>query len=905
MFLNQRYVYKIDASYLAKHKWNINLKDIRQCVKNKYIVSVGDSTGFRMIRSIEDKKNYRCEERINDIKEKIKKLKKDLNNRENKIEYKRLIKLLDEAKLEYNICNVVFNTKAQYKRASKKGFTINGIKYKLLLGTTGGIKNNTVMFINEKIHEELIRRIYNNFNRGVPMIPSKLMSYMALLFSQSIPVTSPRKILVVKDVETKFKTTTTKIKFNDELDRPDVWREEDTEVTINACDGCGMITPQLAEQWGKDLRLDYTPVCFCGRNSWLKGILTSFDFKKYCKEVIKQEIVTDVWGNQYNINDVDMILNESMLKCWKGYTSIEQYMSSCEEHGYTFSVTKFSPKELEKRRTTNYQYLQCLKLSDEDINNLLQEDIQEIKDVLGLDYRKTILFCKGQDLTDKNVWIEDMEEDKFVKALMINGEAINDEYIKKRINNLIRKRIKLLKTGKVNVEGNYQIIIGEPVIQLESMFGLEPKGLLNSGEYYIEYWRDKGVYIVGCFRSPMSCKSNAKVANVCNREEVIKWYGHLKNVIIFNAWDTSMMAYNGADFDGDLLFTTSNQILINGIYKDEPAIDCEGKSSNKISNISRQQFIDCIYKSFGNKVGSVTNVGSSCYNKIALFEEDSEEYKELDYRIKCIQYYQQECIDSAKNGTPPKPLPSYWTNDSDDVEQLYKNTLVDKKPYYFIYIYNTLKAEYNKFLKSVNCKCYMKFGMSYEELLKKSDRTLEEEDLVNWGEKINPISKNDCVVNKIASIVEKEFDNKKISVEAKEFDYSIYYTDDGIGTTTELNKLTKLAKELSSLSQSQCVQAKYNGDKENNANDRIAFKNYVKTAFSLIIPNENILLNSLVYLAYEKNKIGKWVLWNVCDDMIINNLLKKNNNIIHYPIKDEQGNIIYDGKRFSMTSKKL
>ena len=58
MFLNQRYVYKIDASYLAKHKWNINLKDIRQCVKNKYIVSVGDSTGFRMIRSIEDKMDF-------------------------------------------------------------------------------------------------------------------------------------------------------------------------------------------------------------------------------------------------------------------------------------------------------------------------------------------------------------------------------------------------------------------------------------------------------------------------------------------------------------------------------------------------------------------------------------------------------------------------------------------------------------------------------------------------------------------------------------------------------------------------------------------------------------------------------------------------------------------------------
>ena len=45
----------------------------------------------------------------------------------------------------------------------------------------------------------------------------------------------------------------------------------------------------------------------------------------------------------------------------------------------------------------------------------------------------------------------------------------------------------------------------------------------------------------------MSCKQNARVMGVCNREEVVKWYGHLDNVIVFNAWDTSMSAFNGED----------------------------------------------------------------------------------------------------------------------------------------------------------------------------------------------------------------------------------------------------------------------------------------------------------------------------------------------------------------------
>ena len=79
------------------------------------------------------------------------------------------------------------------------------------------------------------------------------------------------------------------------------------------------------------------------------------------------------------------------------------------------------------------------------------------------------------------------------------------------------------------------------------MCGLEPKGLLKANEFYMEYWRSQNVKAVSGFRSPMSCKENARVMQIVNNEEVVRWYGDLKNVIIFNAWDTAMMAFNGLD----------------------------------------------------------------------------------------------------------------------------------------------------------------------------------------------------------------------------------------------------------------------------------------------------------------------------------------------------------------------
>lgn len=916
--LNQRYVYKINSSYLQRNKWNIHMTNIQQNIKDRFIVSVGDSTGLRMIRDITNTKEEKSEQSINGIKDKIKYYKniktddgeiiKDIRDKIKELNNRYYKKCLEE-----HICNVVFSSDNQYDYACENGFYINDNKYILLLGTTGGIKNNTAMFCDETIYNELMTRIYNGFDRTVPMIPSKLMGYMSLVFSSSTPVTNTKNILVVKDVETKFYEPVTHIKFNEDINEAEVSHIPEKEIIINACDGCGLISLELAEKWKDDLQLDYSPTSYCIRNSWTKGMITKFPFKKYVKEVIKQEFVKDIWGEIHNINNIDIILNESMLKCWKGYKNIQDYIDNCDKNGYTFSVTKTTEKELENERSLNYQYLQCLNLSDENIYKLLNKDINNIKDVLGLDYRKTILFTKGVDLNEKNVWVNNVDDDLFAKALMVNSNVIEDDYIKHRVRNLISKKIKLLKTGKINVEGNYQISIGEPIIQLESMFGLEPKGLLNKGEFYIEYWRNRNISQVGAFRSPMSCRSNARKMNICSREEVNKWYKDLYGVIIFNAWDTTMMAMNGQDHDGDLDFTTSNSIILNGIFN-EPAIDCEGKKGEKIPNIELSHFKNSIKKSFGNKVGSVTNVGSSYYDKISLFEEDSEEYKELARRIKCIQYYQQECIDSCKNGEPPKPIPSHWNDfrcedikikeyDTEDIileKQFNQSILTDKKPYYFIYIYNDVMQEYSNFIKKTNISCIRRFRCNVEELRGKEYRNDEEEEFLKWYNKKIPVSCNPCIVNKIAWIVEDNFDKFQY-IKNKDFNYSIYKSVDT--TISDKEQIKELKTIFNEYKNAKNNQYKFSYKKDNILIEKETRDETLKSAVYEIIPNEDILLNTLLYLSYEKSIIPKWITWLISGETIVNNMLKLNNYKISYPTKEINGDFEYGGYKFTMKDK--
>ena len=46
--------------------------------------------------------------------------------------------------------------------------------------------------------------------------------------------------------------------------------------------------------------------------------------------------------------------------------------------------------------------------------------------------------------------------------------------------------------------------------------------------------------------------------------------------------------------------------------------------------------------------------------------------------------------------------------------------------------------------------------------------------------------------------------------------------------------------------------------------------------------------------------MSKNLVWYVCGDVILENLLAKNNNMISYPIRDESGDIKCCGSTFSM-----
>ena len=154
-----------------------------------------------------------------------------------------------------------------------------------------------------------------------------------------------------------------------------------------------------------------------------------------------------------------------MLKLWNCYQSCQDYLENCRKHHYCFSVTKACPQKLESERNLNYQFLQSYRLTHEQLETLIRPTITEIADVLGGDWRKSLLFLKGTELNEENALQGGLN---FANALMADARLICDPFIQAKIRQMITKRIEAAKIGVIRVHGNFSIVSGDPYALCQS-----------------------------------------------------------------------------------------------------------------------------------------------------------------------------------------------------------------------------------------------------------------------------------------------------------------------------------------------------------------------------------------------------------------------------------------------------
>lgn len=893
----QRYILKINSERLRNARWDLELP-LNEARRNEELVSIADSQLLRWIDELNGMQD--ADVVADEVWAEIKSLRKAGTGIKDRRRLKELYNRLDELQYKPDYVCVIMQKNSDYKRA-RKGFKINGVAYRRLLGTNGGIKNSTIVFVSERLYPELIRRIQNGRDMTKTLVPAKLEAYQALTCSASIPVSAPSGVLVVKDSETQFKADTIYLRNDDSEDEPIMEFIKDDDIRVIDSDGNGMMLPSLAERWSKELGLDYVAAGMNTRASFEKGMLFTFDFIEFAEKVAGRYYVEDAWGDIVDIRQVEVVLTTSMLKLWDSYESCEHYLRCCEENGYTFGISKVSPKELENEHTSNYQFIQSFDLDDDDIAELIAPTMQEINDVLTGDWRKAVLFLRGKHLSPVQVAHSPAD---IATAIMADQRVLRDSYVVSRIYQQIKNRIDRAKVGVLNLHANYSIVSGDMYALCQSMFGMPVTGLLDAHTVYNKYWVDGESDELICFRAPMSCHENCVKVRLDRSEEARYWFRYMDTVTVINAWDTMTAALNGMDKDGDLVMLTDNPVLIRR-HKELPAIVCEQKQAKKIIP-TEDDIVASNMASFGDDIGKITNRVTSMYELQARFDKDSEEYKELEYRIRCGQLLQQDAIDKAK-GIISKPMPKTWYDkhaarkiESAKKRDLYLRILADKKPYFMRYIYPDLARQYRKFQQIAMERALLHFGKRADEILsmRAEDMTDEELDYVHYYRVVQPVGDAPCVLNKICKIFEDSFDGGlKKFFKPGGFDPKILKS----GVSYTKSQETSIRKLYDEYTDRLRTHAKwYNmirADKNDVAMQTELMRQSFRSACAIAVPDPEALCDIMIDLCYKKSATKQFV-WDMCADQIVKNLLR-HGNVLQVPVPDNDGDIVFAGERFS------
>ena len=834
---------------------------------------------------------------------------------------------------------VVMDHLKQYDYLYNNGFTINGEKYKRLSCGAGQARVSTVVFGNEKMIPKIKEKLNNGRNLSKKLSPSKFNAYFGLYGSATKVVSEP-KFLVVKDYE-----NTASFMANYVIENG--WGVDDTiiqkmiqDTPMNRTDGMGLISYRQAAKWAKEMGLDYVPSQFCIRQSYLKGMVCVFPIHEFCEEInggnyLVETIYKDKDGNyiKADLRDYDLIISESQFKLWDSFDSVDTYINNCRKNKLDWRVALVSPKEAKRMLKLNYQFIQTLNLNKEDVEKLAEQFVEWITKVSYDDAYYMLLFLLGvnNDAEKINHFLSSSEV-YWIKALIANNNVKNDKYIRTKIRELIKRKIENGCKGDIYIDGNFQVIVSDPYGFMQHVCGLPVTGLLKEGKSYSNYWNERGVTQVDAMRAPLTYMSEHVILELQKDEETEKWYRYCKLGIILNYHGHETLQFAGSDFDMDILATTPNKTMIKGVYKDELPVVYDAPKPKKILFTE-----DDLYKSdtfsFGSIIGSITNKSSIGYAKLPLIEKkfgkDSQEYKLIKSRLQQCCKAQSAQIDKAKIGQEVKGIPKVWINRNKikknkkgkvidkhaDRKTLYNNTLLDKYPYFFRYIYKDTDRDYKKYSDEYNIICKQKYKMDFCDLERLEKKTKEQKAFIANFYEFCPVLISDSPMNLLCKYIESiHFGiSPKTKIDAELFDCEIYKRNEFPYMDYYNDVKSTMQKFISE--QRNVMIANSAGDLyENSGGNNETALNSVSEALyerlGKVNKNPYIVVNCLVdYFYKEKPKSNKDLLWETYGKYIYKNIVENAGNataLFPMPCGDgETGDLQYLGYHYKLQEVRL
>lgn len=564
-------------------------------------------------------------------------------------------------------------------------------------------RNARLSFVREDVYEPLKKRIM----LGLDILEcqlSKLYAYNGLMFSSGIRAELPEifdpGVVVVVD-NPKAKNDRVNVITVEDEDKKGSMRhynrtEKITTVEITEFDGEGLISPALAEKLDKICFGRHAHHSFQIRMPYIKGMVHEVDFKAIYKEA-NSSTIRDIWGNFHDINGVEMILTKSQFK---GYSWLDDegkawdyYRLVCQHYRHALYVTNVSKETPEDTTELNYQFLNTISVTaedfrpsdlplgwsespDNDTRHWLTKETEKRYYQLVADkeyqlqqFKKTYRFF---DKKDKDYYLSNI--------VSKNPKFLGESAYAKQLEVMADKVLKQYSVGRLLVSGDNRFLSGDLMKFLYYLL----QHTTFSSDLLSETFRKTEIYAPSAVYGENAEYTLLRSPHIARNEEIMatplekvgyyrnKYLSHLSDVVMIDTTAFLAERMGGADYDGDMVKTISDPIVIKSVKGNFTPNEYDSYSKDNSMPLllipsAEPQIADAndwkarmetVKSTFSSRVGQISNAALN--RSIIAYDEnaDSELKERCRKETEALAILTGLEIDSAKSGIKPN-LSSY------------------------------------------------------------------------------------------------------------------------------------------------------------------------------------------------------------------------------------------------------
>ena len=461
--------------------------------------------------------------------------------------------------------------------------------------------------------------------------------------------------------------------------------ETTADIEVLEFDGEGLISKELTHTLDSS-NLHHS---FQIRLPYIKGVVHEVDFKSLFAE-LNVPYIRDIWGNQHDPKDVDMILTKSMFKGFGWMTenglTWADYLDRCRRYDHALYIS--GKDKLGEQTTTelNYQFLNTLAMTEDEFR---PRDLP-----LGWDRSPN---------TDPRHWITKTTEAAYYNLIADENSRqsyfsaiTNDEELP--LNDKKRQRAKLAQMNPLFLEEKiYAKELSDQAEAIQKNYGLGKLLVTGDNRYLSDDLMRLLAYLVKAaigegyahrlleqellsgnevyapeqafpaqeqytlLRSPHIARNEEALVvplkNVGSIRE--KYLSHLRYVLMVDSRSLIPERLGGADYDGDMIKTIADPLINTCVlrgYKDGevlPVLKIPAAKPLIADAGDWDARFETVKVTFANRVGLISNTalrsGIIAYNE----STDSAEREQSRKETETLAILTGLEIDSAKSGIRP------------------------------------------------------------------------------------------------------------------------------------------------------------------------------------------------------------------------------------------------------------